>query len=556
LILVGPRPETAPDSPAALKQPDLAQRHPFTFSTVMRATILRSFLLSLAVALSWAAVPASGQTETAAPETLTLEEALRIALANNLALSVDGYNQLVAREYQAIADSAFRPVLSASASDTFSERQSSSDLDGAARPTSKDASLRTSISQKVDTGATVTLSSSIGRNETNSGFSVSPTIYDADVSLNVRQPLLQGAGTAVNRADRQQATLGLRRSELTFRGQVLDIIQAVELGFYNLAFAQDQLAVRRSAVDAAQQFLQENEARREAGLATELDVMQARVGLANQQSNLVQAQQSVQDAADQLLAALGYRNMTGTPQPAGVVYEAPAPVNVGASYSLARENDPTLLDAETQLKQLELDALLARNSRRPQLDLGGTYAYTNLSDSLKAALGELPDRNGYNWQLGLTLTVPWGMKANRARARQAEYNVAQQRAHILQLEQDLLVRVRAAARAVQTSAESASIAELSTELSTQEYQLEKAKFEAGLSTSRLVVDAQQRRDEAHVSETQAKIEVKQNIARLSRLEGTSLQRHQLEVPAVESSPQSPPPENPTPAPAPAPTGEG
>lgn len=133
----------------------------------------------------------------------------------------------------------------------------------------------------------------------------------------------------------------------------------------------------------------------------------------------------------------------------------------------------------------------------------------------------------------MTLNVPWGLRANKARHRIAAYNEEAQRATIAEIEQSLLVNVRSAVRAIDTSIRSVEIAELSTELSAREYELEKARFDSGLSTSRLVVEAQQRGDEQKVAETQSRVQLKQNEARLRRIEGTSLDRFDLEVPPIE-----------------------
>jgi outer membrane protein TolC len=135
--------------------------------------------------------------------------------------------------------------------------------------------------------------------------------------------------------------------------------------------------------------------------------------------------------------------------------------------------------------------------------------------------------------VNLVLSVPWGLTEGRARLRQAEYNVDQQRAFLAELDQNLMVQVRTAVRAVETDVQSAEITHLATELSGQEYQLEKARFDSGLSTSRLVVDAQQRENLSRVLETEAKVRLKQNEARLRRVEGSSLQQYALEVPQAE-----------------------
>lgn len=507
----------------------------------MRPLTFKTRLTIMVVAVLGFARSGSGQqNQTEADPTIgepvqqiTLEEAIRIAVQNNLALTTDAFSRLAARESRVIADADYEPVASVTMQRAQSQQASlESDIDA-----SSQTSFRTSaqIQQRIDTGATLTLSTSPFRQQQQSSISPSRPQYRADVELSVRQPLLNGAGITVNRITRRQAELAVARSDIVFRGRVMDIVQATEIAFLNLVSAQEQVQVRRSAVTAAERLVQENEARQGAGLATELDVMQARVGLANSQSSLLQAEQALRDAADQLLATLGSREFTGMVESQYGEFIAPTGMSIGRSYGLARENDSNLLAAQNQLIQLELDARRTGNQRLPQVDLTGALSYSGreTGTSIRGAYDLIPEGDSYNWQLGLTVNLPWGMHAARARARNAQYTVEEQKALIAELEQNLLLNVRAAVRAIETSVRSVEIAELSTEFSAREYELEKARFDSGLSTSRLVVEAQQRGDEQKVSETQSRVQLKQNEARLRRIEGTSLDQFNVEVPPVE-----------------------
>jgi outer membrane protein TolC len=92
------------------------------------------------------------------------------------------------------------------------------------------------------------------------------------------------------------------------------------------------------------------------------------------------------------------------------------------------------------------------------------------------------------------------------------------------------VQVRSAVRSVETNTESVKIAAQSSELSQKQYELEEARFKAGLSTSYRVLQAQTDLDTARVSELQAKVALNSAIAALHRIEGSSLQRYNVSVP--------------------------
>lgn len=462
---------------------------------------------------------------------VSLEQAVQIALAENLGLITESYTRLAAREDVVIADSEFEPFFTASARSAVNQQPSaSSDLDGADRPRSEGANATAGIGTKVVTGAVVQLDTILARNESNSAFSES-LLYDADVAVSIRQPLLRGGGVGANRARRERARIGADRSDLTFQAAAFDVIRDTEINFYDLAFALGNLDVQQRGLDAAIQFREENEARLDAGLATELDVMQARVAEANRQSLILRARQQVRDAADRLLVILGRHEFAGLPEPVDIEFGEEVSLSVARSYGLALERDPDIQNVHALIRQLELDVVLASNDKRPQLDLGGALGYKGRnSENIGEAIHGARQGDGYNWRVDLTLNVPWGLNEGRARERQANLGLEQQRARLRQLEQDLLVRVRAAVRAVETDLQTVDTSVIAAELSSRETELERAKFDAGLSTSRLVVEAQQREDEARIRETEARILLKQNRARLRRIEGSALSHFGIEIP--------------------------
>jgi outer membrane protein TolC len=106
----------------------------------------------------------------------------------------------------------------------------------------------------------------------------------------------------------------------------------------------------------------------------------------------------------------------------------------------------------------------------------------------------------------------------------------QQTLVVHQLEQSILVQVRAAVRTVETNSEKVKIAALAAEFSAKQYDLENARFAAGLATSRDVLQTQSDLQNARVAELQARITLQNSISALHRLEGSSLERYQIALP--------------------------
>ena len=128
------------------------------------------------------------------------------------------------------------------------------------------------------------------------------------------------------------------------------------------------------------------------------------------------------------------------------------------------------------------------------------------------------------------MSYPWGQVSDKARYRQSLATLNQQTLTVRQLEQSILVQVRSAVRAVETNSEKVKIAAVGTEFSAKEYDLEIARFAAGLATSRDVLQAQSDLENARVTELQARVTLQNSISALHRLEGSSLERYHITLP--------------------------
>jgi len=126
--------------------------------------------------------------------------------------------------------------------------------------------------------------------------------------------------------------------------------------------------------------------------------------------------------------------------------------------------------------------------------------------------------------------MPWGRHADKARYRQAQNSLNSQKLRLDQLEQNLMINVRSAVRAVETQLVAVEIASKGTELATRQYEQQKARFDAGLSTSRLVLLAQDDLENARFRELSARLALRRAAAELGRLEGTSIDRFRVQLP--------------------------
>jgi len=472
----------------------------------------------------------------AAPD-LTLEECVSRALAKNFDVTMQRLTTNSASSDVEIAKASFDPNLSFDTSRAFNKNPPDTSYDAATgtysrtstKQESQDSHL--SVSQKIATGATITATGVLDRNKNSPAYTtygLNPA-YTGNVGLVVRQPLFKGAGTGVNRAAIERAKLGLSRSNYDLKSTVLTVVRNVESAYYNLVFAREQRDVRNFSLEVAQKLLEENKARRATGVATDLEVLQSEVQVANAQRDLVLSNQTVRNNEDALLQLVGQFEFDQTPGAVRFTDEPIPAVSFDSSYKLARDNQPDFLSTTLSLEQLKLDVKTAKNARLPQVDLGGSVGEASKEDTYNRASSEVWNGKGYNWQVDLSVTMPWGFRAENARYRQAQLALNREQAHLQQIEQNILVQVRSAVRAVETNEENVRISSLAPDLSQKQFEQEKARYEAGLSTFRFVQQSQADLDTARVNELQAKVNLRVSLADLARLEGSSLARYKISL---------------------------
>jgi outer membrane protein len=485
---------------------------------IMTISFRLSFTVMLAAAL--ASSRTFAQATPSQPE-LTLSACVARALLKNFDLEISRYNPQLAKESINLAQGGYDPLLTLSGSHGKNST-------GAASATSSD--LRVGVSQQLYTGTTLSASSKLDRSATNPAYTAVNPAYNADLTLAVRQNLLSGATSPVNQASLRRAEIGLTRANLEFKAQALNVIQDTESAYYNLAFAREQLTVRNASLALAVRLYDEAKVRRDTGVATDLDVLSADVGVANARRNVILAEQTAKDRQDALLALIGQFELDGTVGAVRFSEVNEATPIFASSYQLAKQSQPDYLSSIEAIDQYKLDLLVARDSTKPDLSVGAALGLNGTNGSGTDAFGDALDQQNHSWQVDFSFSYPWGQKADKARYRQSLATLNREQVRLRQIEQTIEVQVRSAVRSVETNVESVKLATLASSLSLKQYELEKARFDAGLSTSYRVLQAQTDLDTARVNELQAKVTLHSALAALHRIEGSSLQRYSITLP--------------------------
>lgn len=462
---------------------------------------------------------------------LPLRSAIASALEYNLGLRIAAYAPANALDTVEIESAQFDPELFGNAS--LQERQSAardSALDDFVIPESESRRAQAGVDKRFATGATVTVDSSIRRSASNNNAARNPD-YGTDLGLSIRQPLLQDAGSTVNLAPLARAKVNAERSLFELRSDVLDLVLETEIAYWNLAYARADRELIASSLALAQNLLEENRERERLGLVTPLEVLQAEAEVLNQQEDIIQAERAIEDAEDALRRAMGQTDFVKTVT--GSVEVATLPEGLEA----LRPMDAVVLDtvrsdvdAKAQERRVELERInriLAQDATRPELDLTAGLSYLGRDEDGETAYRGAYSANGYDWNVGLEVRMPWGFREARARVRQAERNVEQASLQLYDIKQAKALAARNAWRSARAGLERIEVTRASVRLNEKAFEQERARYGSGLVAYRNVLEAQRDFDQAKSNYLSSVIETFRAIVRLSRVDGTLLARNGL-----------------------------
>ena len=464
--------------------------------------------------------------EPGVPLELSLEQALDVALRRDIGLKLQELAGDVARFSYEGSWGAFDPVVSMDASYTDSETEAFSAFQGT--PVIEEQSWRvdSSLLYPLTTGGDITLNYLITETESNNALVQNAQRATTDfISLSFRQPLLRGAGSEYTLSEQREAQLGYRRELATLRLSRLDLLQSVEEAYWDLVAAGSQLAVAQESLALADEQLDQNRRRLEAGVGTEVEVLQSQADIATKREQLLQREVALKDAADVLKMRLypGINQdawdteLTPTTELPQIALEQLPPWR--EAMTIALERRPDLARARLDIEAAEERMIRAQSEQGPQLDFSLTSSSRGFDPSRTQAF-----EDSFGWEfpshtVALSFSYPIGNRAARYAERSARADLRSARLQHDDLQANVVSEVRSSHRRVRYEAEVIVAAETSVELARRQLEAERARFREGLATNFQVLEFQEDLTQAQFTLVQARANLAKARAALARAQG-------------------------------------
>ncbi len=483
---------------------------------------------------------------------LTLDDSIRLALANNTDIHIDRAQIDFALDSVQRAHSPFDPL----ATSTFSDSRAKSPAISLVQGTTSildtlSQSFGLGYSQTFQTGTNLQASVSGNKSATNSNLAFVNPSLSTNVQFTLTQPLLRNFGFFPNRAPILIAQSNLKQARANFIVEVNNIILQVVGDYWSVILARDNLEVQRKSLEEAQKSYDHDKKALSLGALPPLDIYRSESQVASRRVGVIQAEYELKQRADIFRRDLGADldpniraldlDLTDQPAPAG---ELPG-MDIATALSRALANRPEFDIAREQLASDELSIRLAHNNLKPDLQLSGFYSGNGVAGNefnLNTTPPQLSSSTGFGDSFsqtfhftypayGASLSLNLPIRRHSAQANLADALVGRSRDQYQErrINQSITLEVTNAVHALEQAKLSMEAAKVATDLARDTLHADERKYELGAEPVFFVLDAQTQLAQAELNLIQSQVNYQLAVAQLDHATGDLLDHHHVQI---------------------------
>jgi outer membrane protein TolC len=466
---------------------------------------------------------------------MTLQQAMDIALENNLDLKVARMNPPAVDYQLQAARAAYTPQLTSTYSYQNAASPNNNNLEKATTLQTHSQNYNGGMTDELPFyGATLQANFTNSRTATNSTQSIRNPSFASRLSFTYTQPLLQGF--SIDQTRNQIRTLQVQRqiTDIQLLTTIENTKASVRTAYWNLRQAIESIEIERRALDLAQRLLQDNQVKVQIGTMAPIETTQSETQVANAQQALLNARitwQTAQINLQRLLAngpedPINQEVINPTEQLQSAITLQNVDIAAAVKTALAQRTDLEQARKNIEVSQLNLE--VSQNLTKPTVNLQAGYnaagqgGPTLLSDGTRSGSGyadafaqvfglDLP-----TWNVQFNVTYPLFMRAARANYARAALQVQQSQAQLKSTELSVASSVTNAGLAIQNSYQQYQAAQTAREVAERNADAEQTRFDVGMSTNYDVVQAQNNLTEQRLNELRALISYLNAVAEFDR----------------------------------------
>ncbi len=477
-----------------------------------------AFLLALA-----ARAPAQD-----AGTSLTLDDAIQLALQRNHNMKVVSFGRGISRANLLVARGQFDPYLQFNRTAELQyegETTTPPLLIGSVRYDSYGAA----IGGQTPFGTTYTLSETVTNERFN--YTSFANNYLANGGVQITQHLLKGFGLDANLEQVRIQKANRTISDLQFRDQAITTVTNVVIAYSNLQLAHDLLAAALKSRAFARSDVEDNEKEYKVGKISQSDLITSRSYAASLEESVIVAERSVHDAENYLRELIG-EDVFYEDKPLFTLVPVTTPevsVDLKADLQRALAQRPDYQEARLGIEQNRAIEAAAVNNLLPQVDFVGGYGYNGYASTLTASRQLVDERMNASYAAGLQVTIPLTFASGRGTLRAARLTRKQSEENLRSLEASIAFSVTQAAGQIDATRKRVLADRAAYDLQRQAVEAEEKKKIAGTSNTLAVVQQQIYLTSYENNVSLALANERQAVAAYDQQLGTTLERYHVKL---------------------------
>jgi len=473
---------------------------------------------------------------------LTVEQAVRMALENNIELSIERLNPQLQDLTLAQTRGAYRPTLNSTLNANSAMPLPTSLLNGGQNVTNETANANVNIAQVLPWfGTSYTAGFNNSRTNTTSTFATLNPQFTTQLTASLVQPFLRDFKIDTTRNQLIAGTITRQVSDITLRTRITNTTATTKNAYWDLLAAIRAIEAAKQSLALAEKLIEDNRVRVEVGTLAPMDIISAQAEAATRRQTLTQAE-ATRRTAELVLKRL-IVSETNDPvwrasiDPIDVVQVRPTTINLESAVTTALDQRTDLLTARKNLESSDVNIRYLRNQMLPALNavatlgtrgLGGNQFIREGGVVVGSIPGGWPDafammrRFDYpNWTVGATFSYPLGKSSQEAAFARAKLQYQQSQSQIRALELTVATEVTNAALQVESTLKRMEASRAARELQEKRLENEQSKFEVGMSTNFFVVQAQRDLLDAQIAELRATLDYQKALVAFERVQQTA-----------------------------------
>lgn len=484
---------------------------------------------------------------------LTLRAYLELVMANHPDVQIQVINVLETENSIQSAFSPFDPNLSLDFNANRGTNPSQDVLQGGDVISTLRQTGGFTYRQTLDTGLNYQVGFTGLKNASSSSFrTFNPSIQDT-LQFRITQPLLRDRGRGIQRIPIMIARSRYDISQSQALNRIIALIAQAENTYWLVVSNREALTVQQNNLDLRRAFLQRSERELELGAISPLDIYQPQQNFANAQVGVTRARYRLQQSEDRVRRQIGadldpdIRHL-----PLVLTESADPPIYMPSFEPEEAIRNALAFRPEVRLrrKNLEIDDYNIKrytNAQRPDLSLNASYSATGLGGNLyetslvggttrlleaggfPAAMNQLFQFAFPTYSVGITLDLP--LRNRRAAVDLANSVLSKKRNmyELRSLEQDIRLDVLNAITGVELSKAAIQQAAVALDFSQKRLDAEQKKYDLGVSTAFIVLDAQDDLVQSQADLLQESIGYRQAMVMLLQSTGELLRERGIRV---------------------------